>query len=442
MRKNEIKVFIVLLTCTFFIFSFSHFGASAYQSFTSNNSGFETGTMIGPIDVSGKSKDEALVLLTDGLQKWRSETTINLQYKEKNVPVDLTQFQFDLENSVSLAKDGQKNEILVKFKSGDLYRYLKTISNELDSSKVKLDSLQSELITYAANLTSGQYQIKVEKFLTDASNNHEVISEASISPSTIPTELGLLVGELSPIKIEPKSQISLLKLMEERKFTTFPTDAASMIATVVYKTVLASNFTIVEKHSGQVLPDYAELGLEAKIDLDNHLDLVFVNPNEVSYEITLQMDNNTLTAYLKGSSFLNDYKIKLSEKQEFNPKTVIQYSPLLLPGGVKVQQKGKNGQMIDVYREVYGENDEWLSKEFISEDFYPPIPRIEIRGLTSSQSSDGQTGQTGQTNSSTTDGTIQNNNQDTGNTDGTTPSQPTPSNTNDDLFGKPNETTK
>lgn len=454
-NKPEIKLFIVLFICTAFIFSFSHFGASAYQSITEKNDGFGAGTMIGPVDVSGKSTDEALTLLSDSLQKWRSESSVYLQYKEKSVPLDIAGFAFDLESSVEMAKNGEQNEVMVTYKSAELFQYLQSLSTELDESKVKIDPLLQELLGYAAIFQMGEHHIKVEKHLAVALNEHDAISGASITPETLPIELGLLVEELSPIKVAAKSQVSVLKLMEERQFTTFPADAATMIASVIYETILASNFTIVEKHTGQVLPEYVELGLEAKVDYANHLDFIFANPNETSYEILLKLEGNTLSAYLQGSSFLNRYELKLSDKKEFEPKTIAQYSPLLSPNAVRVQQAGSNGLMIKVFRAVYGEKDEWLRNEFISEDYYPPLHRIEIRGLNVKSATDG-------TNTTTTDdqtGTNGGNNSGTvtpgpgdGSTNGTNPTSPTnptdpttpdPSDSDDDdIFGKPNEQPK
>ncbi|WP_318508186.1 VanW family protein [Bacillus sp. T3] len=434
-KKPEFKLFIILFICTAFIFSFSHFGASAYNNVRTNSGGFGAGTIIGPIDVSGKSKDEALELLTESLKKWRSDTTIHLQYKEKSIPIDVTGFNFDLENSVEMAKEGQQNEIIVTYKSGELYQYLQNLSSELNQSTVKIDPLLSELIGYGTIFQNGEHYVKVEKHLTIALNEHDAISSALITPEYIPLELGLLVKELSPIKVKAKSQVSLLKLLEQRQFTTFPADASTMIASVIYETIMASNFTIVEKHTSQILPEYVKLGLEAKVDNANHLDFIFTNPNESNYEITLQLEGNTLTAYLKGSTFLNHYVLKLADKKEYKPKTIVQYSPLLSPGEVKVEQTGSNGVTIKVFRQTYGEKEEWLRDELISEDYYPPLHRIEIHGLKSTGTTDG-TGTTDQGNVSPDDGS-------TSEQTPALPTTPNPWGTEDDnLFGKPNETTK
>ncbi|WP_041580644.1 VanW family protein [Bacillus sp. 1NLA3E] len=439
MRNGKsIKLFIVLFLCTAFIYSFSHFGALAYESMTSTSDEFATGTKIGPIDVSGKTKSDALKLLSAPLQKWRSETKISLQYKEKTIPVDVGKFQIDLENSVATAKDGQQNEVIVTFKSSDLRELLKNASKELEDPKLIIDPILTELISYSTNLSAREYQLSVEKFLPKDFNKNEVLSEATITCDYTPLELGILVERLSPIKIEGYSQVSLLKLIEAQKLATFSPEAASMLATTIYEAILSSNFTIVERQTGVVLPEYASLGMEAKVDLDTHLDLVFVNPNDASYEIQLQRQDNTLTATLNGSKFLFDYKINIAEKQEFKPKTIIQYSPLLPANGTKVQQEGANGFLIKVYREIYDENGAWIRKEAISEDFYPPVPRIELHALTSSKTSESSDGQTDTSQATVDSG--QNTTQYTNNKDGTASTQQ--STLESDLYGKENETMK
>lgn len=435
-NKQQIKLFIVLFICTAFIFSFSHYGATAYNALTSNMNGFSEGTKIGPVDVTGKSNEDAIALLNERLGKWQSETSITLQYKEKSASIDIGQFQFDLQNSVALAKEGQQNEVTVTFKSGDLYQNLKDISSDLNNSSVKLDPMLTEILTLASNFSSGEHQVKVDKFLVAEPNNNEIISEASIETETAPIDLGFLAEKLSPIKIEENSKFSLLELIEERQLTSYSQESASMIATAIYQTLLASNFSIVEKHTSGVLPDYVELGFEARVDFHNHLDLVFVNPNDMSYEITIEAKDNKLTAALKGISFLNDYRVKLEENQEFKPKTIIQYSPLLTENAIRIQEKGRNGRMIKVYREVFGENDEWLNKEFLSEDYYPPIHRVEIHALGAPGTAgptDGQAGTNqGAAGTGESSGTnIKENNGAQSQTDN-----------DNDLFGKQNETLK
>ena len=49
--------------------------------------------------------------------------------------------------------------------------------------------------------------------------------------------------------------------------------------------ILPTNFSIIERNISEELPDYAELGFEAKVNPEKNKDLVFSNGNESSYKI-------------------------------------------------------------------------------------------------------------------------------------------------------------
>jgi hypothetical protein len=51
---------------------------------------------------------------------------------------------------------------------------------------------------------------------------------------------------------------------------------------------------------------------------------------------------------------------------------------LLKTGQKSVETEGKPGFLITVSREIHGRKGELLESEFISEDFYPPVHRVEI----------------------------------------------------------------
>nr|WP_281427656.1 VanW family protein [Mesobacillus maritimus] len=199
------------------------------------------------------------------------------------------------------------------------------------------------------------------------------------------------VEALSPITVPAQSQISFVKLLEESQLTAIPSGISSMIASGIYSTILSTNFEIIERHIGQVLPDDIELGYEAKINPDNHLDFVFGNPNDTEYMIELQWSYPVLTVQLKGSPFLYKYEIVESDKKEFKPKTIIQYSPQLLPEQNKVKEAGKHGYLIKISRKVLGEKGELLREEIISEDFYVPVEKVEVHGLKAGTTSDDAT---------------------------------------------------
>jgi hypothetical protein len=86
---------------------------------------------------------------------------------------------------------------------------------------------------------------------------------------------------------------------------------------------------------------------------------------------------------------LYKYVIEAADKKEFKPKTIIQYSPQLYPSQKKMKDIGRNGLYTKVLRKVYGENDEFVREELLSEDYYAPVERVEIHGLESTTTTSG-----------------------------------------------------
>lgn len=436
-NQQGIKLFFVLFICTVFIYSFSHFGALAYNAMTTDSDQFSVGTTIGSLDVTAKSKAKALTLLTEALQKWRTETTIQIQFKENTASINAEIFQFELENTIQSAQSGQPNPVIASIQKEDLNNILKQLSSQLVLEDSEQEKLQNELLSYATTLSTGNHQVTLEKLLNAKTANDALISEKVMELGNVSVEIIDWIEQLSPINVPAQSQVSFLKIIEDSKLTNMPFSTQSMIATGIYQTILPTNFSILERHTGQVLPDYVGLGFEAKVNFENQLNFVFANPNETDYILELKWESQTLTIQLKGSPFLNKYSVEQSGKQEFKPKTIIQYSPLLLPNQTMVKTEGKAGSLIKVYRQVYGENGAFLRKEFISEDYYSPLERIEIYGLKSSP--------TNGINSTPTDpsGTEQpvaDSSSAAGTANTTTP--PSTVENPDDLWGKQNESLK
>lgn len=431
-NQQGIKLFVVLLFCTIFIYSFSHFGVLAYNATTSSGDEFKEGTFIGSLNVSGKSKSEATTALAEEVAKWRTETKIELFYKEKNAPIDLAIFNFELEGSVTSAVNGTANPVIVSINQHDLRQAYKLISPDLSIEDVNEDTFGAELSTYPANLSIGTFKVQLENHMNDSGNN-EVISQAEITLKNTIAPVAEGVQKLSSIKIEPRSQISLTDLFASNDMTEFSNEAKSIIASGIYEAILPTNFIIVERNISLNLPQYAKLGYEALVNEDKNLGFSFANPNESSYEIKLSVNANVLNVELFGSPFLYEYRILLGEQEKFKPKKIIQYSPQLKPNAVTIKQPGQDGIQMKVYREVYDENGSLLRTETISDDFYPPVHQIEIHGLKSTSSpASGENNETGTKNDGSTDeGTNQQN------PDSTT--EPADSESEDKLWAKPSE---
>lgn len=377
MRNQQVlKLFLVLILCITYIFSFSHFGAQAYDSVINRNDLFAEGTMIGSLSVAGKTTNEALQLTDEQLTKWLNETSITLKYREKSELLDLSYLSFDIEKTVSQVKHGQENSVVVALEPID--ELLQTLSPSLTSDSINMDELQSEILQSAKLLETGNYEIRIDQFLVNASDSDfAIIAESVIEAEYVENDLEQFVGQT--IEIGPLSQFSFLAYVEE--IGTVSSLSLSKLASAVYEVVLPTNFSIIERHISNELPAYTSLGFEAKADKDLKNDLVFSNPNEFSYFLEFEKKNDSIHVYLKGPEFLNGYVILPEGKETFEPKIIRQFNPQLGPTEIKVKVEGKEGQLIKVYREHQDEKGEVLKKELISEDFYPPIHQVEVQGL-------------------------------------------------------------
>lgn len=440
MEKNQqmIKLFVVLFFGTAFIFSFSHYGAKAYEKITNADGKFSDGTTIGAFDVSGKTDEEVFSLLEEKYVDWLKDTSIGLQYGEKTAPFDLNQFHLDARQTINSIKDGQKNTANITVDKSQVEEQLQILFPQIKSSDFDLDKLVISLNGTAALFESDSQTLNLynDFLLADHIKKDAVLNKAVVELKDIPYELPSLMERNPRIEISAESTFSLLEFAKKQKITDAST--LNLLATGIYQAVLPSNFSIVERNIGSSLPDYASLGFEAKVNPIKKVDLVLVNPNKAKYILELQLQSNKLKVTLKGEKFVYNYEITSKDEQKLNPKTIIQYSPMLLPGKTMVQTKGAEGHIVKIYREVYQEN-QMLKRELISEDYYPPVYQVEVRGLAGSQQGTIQNnGTAGSQAGTSTDTTSTDANSQTT----TTPDTSQPESSDSDLWGKPNEQPK
>jgi G5 domain/VanW like protein len=373
------KLFLALVFCTAFLFSFSHFGVKAFDQFISKNT-YENNTSISNLDLSGLSKSEALNLLMKKQKEWFESTTITIQYKETKKKIDLDHFHFDFKKSIDMIENGKKNELVVQVDEESLRDFLSTFTmQEIQSDTFDFDRFIQELVAFASMLEAGDHTIQIDQYFF-AGEENEVISETAMKAGGNVDLLQKWTEQFPSIEIAPQSQFSVLKTMKESN-DVYPSKELSIIATAIYKTVLPTNFSITERHISRELPSYAEAGYEAKVDRNKNMDFVFTNPNKEKYVLEFKMIDNLFYVSLKGSTFAYKYNVKIEDKQTFKPKTIIQYSAQLPFGKTITLHEGKDGVLVKVIRETVDKSGEVLKKERISEDFYPPVPKVISRSL-------------------------------------------------------------
>ncbi len=376
------KLFAAILFATSFIFSFSQFGTKAYSNLFQSNDGYEEHTTIAGIDVSGMNQKEAVSALSEKQSEWEKNTTIQLKYKEKTVDFDLSQFVFQLKDSVASIKQGADNNVIVSLDLQEMESFLTSVSAELTSDNAfYLSRLNDSLVGMAASLQSGNQLIDLNEYRISKDEKAAKLSEATVDTDDQKNSVKKWVKQFPTLTIKPQTTISLLEWMKENNGEAYSDKVLSMVATAVHTTILPTNFTISERYLSNALPAFAELGYEAKVNKNQNMDYRFYNPNEETYTLSFEMVNSKLYVSLNGANFLYNYKVLLSDKETFTPKTVLQFDPSLSLNETRVVEEGADGLYIKVYRESKNENGEIVKKELISEDFYAPVNKAIANSL-------------------------------------------------------------
>ncbi|EID45266.1 MULTISPECIES: VanW family protein [Parageobacillus] len=373
-----VKLFFVIAVCTIYLISFSQIGVLAYETFLGETDRLPAGTMVGPISVANKSKQEALAEIAKKVNEWKADATIPVVYQEKKGEIPTSLFTFQIEQSARQIVSGRPSQLLVQFDVQEFSKTIKTLLPPPLASSINLEKLQNDVTNIAAGLQMPSEPIDLAAYVSRSDETEQQVSAATLKLGKRPAPLLEWISANPAVEIKGKSIFSLAAYVKETN-GPLSSEEMSMIASAIYQTILPTNFTVLERHTSRELPDGITVGYEAKVD-DRNRDLQFYNPNTTAYTLKFRVENNRLHVALFGLPFTYKYVVKVGDIEYFKPKTVVQYSPLLRPGERQLKQSGKRGILVKVKREAYSGN-HLVRTETIAEDFYPPSHNIELRGL-------------------------------------------------------------
>ncbi|MBT2693059.1 G5 domain-containing protein [Bacillus sp. ISL-55] len=374
---KRFKVTMVLTIASLFILGFSQFSTVVFSSFVERDT-FQEQTTIGPISVSGKSRDQATSLLKEQIKNWQENASFELKYKGTSQKVDTNSFKFLVNESIESGIDGQANDLVIEVKQQNIENTLQLLTPKINFQAMDMAELLNDLSSAASELVPS-LALRVEDYLPK--EEPLVVATSSRELGKDSADIETFVQEFSQIPIEPHTNVSLMKLVEGKKLNQLSSHQMSIVSSALFEALMSTNFTITERNIGRELPENIQLGLEAKIDFSKNIDFSFYNPNENRYDIRLSIDKGKLEITVIGIPFSSKYQMNLTETLEFKPRTIKRYTPLLEPGQKSVETEGKPGLMRIVYRETIASTGELIESELISEDFYQPIHRVEVHGI-------------------------------------------------------------
>jgi hypothetical protein len=378
-----IKLAVAVLLSTTFLISFSQIGAFAYETVFFKEFRFSKGTTIGNVDVSNLSEQDAEQLLLSRVNEWMASQSTKIIFSENIVHVPSDLFRFQIKQSIEQAVDGQASQLFIELNNEQLLSLLNTIMDEKWIKLLDIEHLSADLIHHVSSLQTKPQTINLIHYLSEEVQTQftkQLINEAEIKKGIEEhPDLFHWLSSHPTVEIKSNSYFSLLDYIKAEK-NHLSTESASFLASVIYKAVLPTNFEIVERHISQELPDNVEPGFEVKVDLKQK-DFIFYNPNFINYTLKFIVSSDGLIARLEGTPFINKYVVESDDIEYFEPKTIVHYSADVSIGEKRIKQEGKQGLLIRVKRKIYNSNDHLLETKLISEDFYLPIHKIEVRPL-------------------------------------------------------------
>ncbi|RLQ98046.1 VanW family protein [Falsibacillus albus] len=380
--KNSrlVKLMLILLLFTGFIFGFSNIGALAYEKLVLDNDKFSVDTTVNDVNIGGESVADANQSLANAISQWKKNSKISVRLLNNEMLLDTGLFHFDIDTTLGELKNGQHASLYVLVDKTSLRHEIQAAFKEIDPSDIDLVKLANDLNGMASVLQSGETTVELTDYI-QASKGQQPLIQTSTENMEITPAIEQFVKDFPEIDIPGKSQFSFDQFLAENKNTIESSANLSIFSSLIYKMILQTNFSVIEKNTSRELPENIELGFEAMVNPKNNQDLIVINPNETKYKINFDIIGKQVEASLEGAPFLFKYKVKLSDKATYPPKTIIQFSPLLNDGDKKILNEGKPGMRIQIIRQSLDKQNQLVKEEKIADDFYPPIYRVELHSL-------------------------------------------------------------
>lgn len=185
-----------------------------------------------------------------------------------------------------------------------------------------------------------------------------------------------VLPSLNEVIIAPNKPVSLLALFGEQAQAVNEV-GLDFLASMLYSTVLQTDYELMERHSQQALPAYLQQGIEADVNVSLGKDLQFVNVSDQPGKLKTTIEGNTLKIEIFAPTKVKDIIVRVSKDKIVRPRVIYRYSKDLRIGQERVEQEGQEGVRVEVYRSVIENGTS--TEQLVSRDYYAPQNRIVTR---------------------------------------------------------------
>lgn len=404
--------FAVLFGSSVLFFGVTQAGTYVINDVIFASKEFGDQTYIGPFDVSNLPEEEAAVTVQTGVKGWYDQAQVEIKLQDAIVPFPLEVVEFNTDGTLTSAQDGAKNELQFDVKEESVGTFLNQQFAPFVFSDEEIASATEAIRIQLASGRNNQ-TIDISSALFGSTTTEATVTDVTFD--AIETSVGIqnLLLALDGYAINPLTTFSLLEFIKTADVGIVTEQDLTTVASILYASVLQTNFGVDERSIGPTVPTSVPLGFEATINRELGVDFVFTNPNSTSFTLNLSNVGTSLKASLTGFPLIYSYQMTVSNKEEFLPKTIKQFSSFVEQNSINIKTPGANGVQVTVVKTILSGEDV-LETINISKDFYPPVHKVEVHPLTVTAPAEGTGDET------TTDGTGTPTDGTTSSTDGTT----------------------
>lgn len=347
------------------------------------------GSTIGGVLVKNLDEDAIEVAIQEAIRVWQ-DTPITVEGGGVTATVDPKMLVFDVASSVAEYRtltdkpwfafwEGKRTVHLPLQVIGD-----EQLTKQLESMGVwEAETTLNEVIAQASYLNKHSIEATV------ADTTSMEAERLALSIEQIPTNAKgvlALVNTLNDYIIAPNEPFSLLNVLGE-KAEEANNEGVNFVASLIYHTVLQTEFEILERHAQDKKMDYLQQGLDAAVNSVLNKDLQFINYATQPTKLKLMIENDSLKVELLAQTKEKEITVRVSKDKIVQPRIITRYSKDLAMGQEEIIQNGQEGVRVEVYRSIV---ENGISREeLVSRDYYAPINRIVVQSSRQPDVSDG-----------------------------------------------------
>lgn len=324
--------------------------------------------------------EEELKIWVDGeIAAWQMIASEQLNADAPHLSIQPDDFQFNSETSVEKFLDRADVPWYAFWKSnGEVHQPLdvrlsKRLIDALDADP-SIDSVQSstELQVKASVLSDENLTFVMSSISVADMERVAFVNQETGLPSA---ELNSVIDLLNKRVLQPQEVFSLNETLTQGA-SPISEDTANFVASMLYKTVLQTEFSIVERHSQGVVPTYSTLGLEAMVNMKLQRDFQFKNTFDTP--VTINSSNVAgvflLEFYTLGPDSSATFEV--GAREEIEPKRIERLVADLAYGAERRIQMGQSGWRVTTFRTISSSTGSFEKQEVIARDYYPPVHEV------------------------------------------------------------------